>query len=375
MSGGEGGDSSGRLRELVQAWVRPAVRTRQPYPVADATGLLKLDQMENPFDWPGPALRQAWQEALGAATVNRYPDAQAALLKQALRQYLGMAPDEPLLVGNGSDEIIQMLMVVFGGPGRTVLAPEPSFVMYRSLAEMNGLDFVGVDLDPATLTLDVEAMCAAIARHRPALVFLASPNNPTGTVFAEKDLRRVIEAAPGVVVLDEAYAAFAGFSHWRWVHDYPQLLVMQTLSKLGYAGLRIGYLTGAPAWLAEIDKVRLPYNVGVLPQLATCLMLGEQATLTTQLALLQSERERLTGVLRAWPGVHVWQSATNFLLVRLPVDAVAVHAHMRAHGVLVKCVARQHPLLERCLRITVSTPEENERCLAALAAGIRAGSA
>jgi len=363
---------SDRLAGLVETWVRPSVRARTPYPVADATGLLKLDQMENPHAWPGPALRQAWTEALGAATVNRYPDAQAVLLKRALRTHLGMAADAPLLIGNGSDEIIQMLMVVFGGTGRTVLAPEPSFVMYRSLAEMNGLAYVGVDLDPTTLTLDVAAMCAAIATHNPALVFLASPNNPTGTLFDETQLRQVIEAAPGVVVLDEAYAAFAGVSHWRWVHDYPQLLVMQTLSKLGFAGLRIGYITGAPEWLAELEKVRLPYNVGVLPQIATRLMLEDRATLAGQIADLCVERERLTALLRTWPGVQVWDSATNFLLVRLPVDAVAVHAHMRTAGVLVKCVARQHPLLERCLRLTVSTPAENARCLAALAAGISA---
>jgi len=361
-----------RLARLVKTWVRPAVRARQPYPVADATGMLKLDQMENPFDWPGPALRQAWTDALGAASVNRYPDAQAVELKRALRDYLGMAPDAPLLLGNGSDEIIQMLMVVFGGDGRTVLAPEPSFVMYRSLAEMNGLAYVGVDLDPRTLTLDVERMLAAIAMHNPALIFLASPNNPTGTLFGEDSLRRIIEAAPGVVVLDEAYAAFAGLSHWRWVFEYPQLLVMQTLSKLGFAGLRIGYVTGATAWLAELEKVRLPYNVGVLPQIATRLMLEAREALTGQLELLRAERTRLTDLLRGWPGTEVWDSATNFLLVRLPVDAVAVHAHMRAQGVLVKCVANQHPLLQRCLRITVATPAENQRCLTALAAGIAA---
>lgn len=360
------------LAHLIATWVRPSVRARQPYPVADATGLLKLDQMENPFDWPGPALRQAWTEALGAASVNRYPDAQAVALKRTLREYLGMAPDDPLLIGNGSDEIIQMLMVVFGGAGRTVLAPEPSFVMYRSLAEMNGLSYVGVDLDPATLTLDVAAMLEAIAVHNPSLIFLASPNNPTGTVFGEGELRRIIEATPGVVVLDEAYAAFAGFSHWRWVSDYPQLLVMQTLSKLGFAGLRIGYITGAAAWLAELEKVRLPYNVGVLPQIATRVMLEAREALAGQIELLRAERGRVTAILREWPSVHVWDSATNFLLVRLPVDALAVHAHMRAHGVLVKCVARQHPSLERCLRITVATPAENDRCLAALTAAITA---
>jgi len=328
--------------------------------------------MENPFDWPGPELRRTWAEVLGAATVNRYPDAQATLLKRALRDYLGMEAGGPLLLGNGSDEIIQMLMVVFGGEGRTVLAPEPGFVMYRSLAEMNGLSYVGVDLDPFTLTLDVQAMLAAIEAHQPAVVFLASPNNPTGTVFSEESLRCIIEASPGIVVLDEAYAAFAGFSHWRWVYEYPRLLVMQTLSKLGFAGLRIGYITGAPEWLAELEKVRLPYNVGVLQQLATRLMLEAREPLAAQLEILRSERERVTAVLRGWQGVHVWESATNFLLVRLPVDALAVHAHMRAHGVLVKCVARQHPLLERCLRITVATAAENERCLAVLAEGIEA---
>lgn len=360
------GSRKSLVEDRIAALVRPGVLARMPYPVADATGLLKLDQMENPFDWPGPALKAAWAEALGAATVNRYPDAQALPLKAAIRDYLGADDTTPLLLGNGSDEIIQMLMVVFGGPGRVVLAPEPSFVMYRSLAEMNGLEYVGVGLEPTQLTLDLPAMLAAIKQHQPAVIFLASPNNPTGTLFAESDLRAIIEAAPGVVVLDEAYGPFAGFSHWRWIETYPQLLVMQTLSKLGYAGLRVGFILGDPAWLAEIEKVRLPYNVGVLPQIATRLMLEHREPLESQLQLLRAERERITTLLAGWPGVQVWPSATNFLLVRLPADAVAVHARMRELGVLVKCVTRQHPLIRGCLRITISTPEENERCLAAL---------
>lgn len=354
------------LEQRIQQWVRPQVRARQPYPVADSSGLLKLDQMENPYDWPSPALREAWAAAFAAVTVNRYPDAQARELKTALRDYLGMASDAPILLGNGSDEIIQMLMVVLGGPDRVVLAPEPSFVMYRSLAEMNGLTYVGVDLDPDTLTLDRAAMLRAIEVHQPALIFLASPNNPTGTLFAAEDLEAIIEAAPGLVVLDEAYGPFAGFSHWRWIERYPQLLVMQTLSKLGYAGLRVGFVVGATEWLAELEKVRLPYNVGVLPQLATRLMLNERETLQRELAVILAERDRVTSLLAGWPGVRVWPSATNFLLVRIPGDAVAIHARMRELGVLVKCVARQHPLIAGCLRLTIATPEQNERCLAAL---------
>lgn len=346
--------------------IRPEILRLAAYHVPDARGMVKLDAMENPYPLPSE-LARALAELLAATPVNRYPDPRAAELKAALRQAFAIPAELDILLGNGSDELIQILTLALARPGATLLSVEPSFVMYRLIAEFCGMRYVGVPLTSA-FALDEAAMLAAIAEHRPALVFLAYPNNPTGNAFARTAIERLIRAAPGLVVVDEAYHAFAGgLSFLDDLARYDNLLVMRTVSKLGLAGLRLGYLVGAPGWIAEFDKLRLPYNVGVLTQRAAHFALQNLAVLEHQADRIVAERARLKQALEAIAGVEVFDSVANFLLLRLQ-QAAAVFEGLKRRGVLVKNLDGAHPLLADCLRVTVGTPDENRCFLDALKA-------
>ncbi len=347
----------------VRAVVRPKIRAMHAYPVAKATGLIKLDAMENPYGLSGEA-RAEMAAAVANARINRYPDGGGDEVKAALRQTQGIGNDVGLVLGNGSDEILQLLTMLVAKPGATVLAPEPSFVLYRTLAEAFDLRFVGVPLN-ADLALDIDAMLAAIARTRPALVWLAVPNNPTGTLFAVADIERIVTAAPGVVAVDEAYHAFAEVSLLPRVLAFPNLVVVRTLSKIGMAGVRLGYAAAHPAWTTEIDKIRPPYNVNVLTQAVVPVLLRHGELLAEQAAAIRRERARMAKELAALHGVTVFPSAANFLLIRVP-DANAWFQALREAGILVKNVHGWHPLLDGCLRITIGTPAENNAVLEAL---------
>lgn len=354
---------------LIENLVRDDVRAASAYHVPDSQGLIKLDAMENPYVWP-EAMYVELGHRLRSASINRYPDPHAQGLRHALRRAVGIAPRWEILFGNGSDEIIQMLIAAVAKPGCSVLAPAPSFVMYRVLAGLFGARFEEVALGE-DFELDPDAMRRAIERHRPQLVFLACPNNPTGNVFGADALRAVLEAASGLVVIDEAYGPFTTADHLGLLDDYPNLLIMRTLSKLGLAGLRLGYLVGDPRWIVQIDKVRLPYNVGVLTQIAGELALENFDVLLEQTRRICAERERVFGLLGRDSRLRCWSSEANFLLVRTPAGtARAIHAAMRDAGVLVKCLDGSHALLTDCLRLTVGTQEENEAMLSALRAAL-----
>jgi histidinol-phosphate aminotransferase len=270
-----------------------------------------------------------------------------------------------VLLGNGSDEIISMISVACAQPGAQVLAPVPGFVMYEVSARLANLEFVGVPLN-ADFTLDTGAMLAAIERHRPAVVYLAYPNNPTGNLFDENDIERIIAAANrSLVVIDEAYQPFAGHSWMPRAGDFDNVVVMRTVSKLGLAGIRLGYLAGRPAWLGEFDKVRPPYNVNVLTQATADFLLDHVDLLDAQAAQLRSERAKLAQAVAGLPGAHVFPSAGNFLLVRVP-DASATFETLLNARVLIKNVSKMHPLLANCVRLTVGSPEQNTQLLAAL---------
>ncbi|MFN9773510.1 MAG: histidinol-phosphate transaminase [Burkholderiales bacterium] len=346
-----------------QDLLRPDILAMSSYHVPPAAGLVKLDAMENPYALP-EALKQALAERLAAVAINRYPAPSYARLKQLIREKLGVPAGAEVLVGNGSDELIAMISVATAKPGATVVAPAPSFVMYDLSTRFAGSRFVPVPL-AADLSLDLDAMLAAIAEHRPAVVWLAYPNNPTGNCFDRADVERILAAAPGLVVLDEAYQPFALDS---WMDDLPRhdhLVVMRTVSKLGLAGIRIGYMAASPRWIAEFDKVRPPYNVSVLDEAAAEFALEHLDVLQAQCARIRDDRERLRAALDAIPGVATFPSHANFVLVRV-AGASAVAAGMRERGVLIKDVSRMHPLLADCLRLTVGTPDENAAMLAAL---------
>ena len=348
-----------------QDWLRPEIMALNAYHVPPAQNMIKLDAMENPYSWP-ESLQAEWQDCLASVAVNRYPDASAAELKRLLRQHFGIAGHQDLLLGNGSDEIIQLLAMALARPGATLLAPEPGFVMYRMIAEFAGLNYVPVPLN-ADFDLDEAAMLAAIEAHQPALVFLAVPNNPTGNTFSETVLRKVVAVCPGVVVIDEAYTAFTDADYLPLCDEFSHVLVMRTVSKMGLAGLRLGFLVGGPQWLGELEKMRLPYNINSLTQAAAEFAMRHGDVLTEQSRLLVAQRQRLFDALSAMPGLKVWPSEANFILVRcLDRQATEVNQALKQRGILIKCLHGAHPALDQCLRLTVGTPEEMSALLTAL---------
>jgi histidinol-phosphate aminotransferase len=351
------------VQARVKSTIRPKIRALKAYPVAKATGMIKLDAMENPYGLSGEA-RADIAAAVANARINRYPDGGGDEVKTALRRALKLPDHVALVLGNGSDEILQMLTAVVAKPGAVVLAPDPSFVLYRMQAELANLRFVGVPLR-ADLSLDADAMLAAIDKHRPALVWLAYPNNPTGTLFDARDIERIVAATPGLVAVDEAYYAFADASFLPRVLEFPNLVVVRTLSKVGMAGIRLGYAAGHPAWIAELDKVRPPYNINTLTQAVVPVLLRHGDLLAEQAAAIRRERARMATALSALRRVTVFPSHANFLLVRVP-DAAHWFATLKDAGILVKNVDGWHPLLANCLRITVGTPAENNAVLEAL---------
>ena len=355
-----------KLDELVEHWVRPEIRALSAYHVQPATGLIKLDAMENPYTWPAD-LRDDWAALLRAVNVNRYPDPSAAALRERLADAMSVPSGMRLLLGNGSDELIQMIAMSLAGPSRSLLSVDPGFVMYRMIATFCGLRYVGVRLRTDDFDIDLPAVLQALDEHQPAVVFLAYPNNPTGNLFDEQALFEIIRAAPGLVVIDEAYAPFTDASFMQRLGEFDNLVVMRTVSKMGLAGLRLGLLAGSPAWLDEFDKVRLPYNINVLTQASADLALRNKAVFDRQTESIRVERERLAAALAELDGVRVYPSQANFILMRTPRgQAAAWFEGLRARGVLVKTLHGVHPLLEDCLRPTVGKPEENDALLAAL---------
>lgn len=347
-----------RVQERIARLVRPELRQALAYAVPEAGGLIKLDAMENPYPWPAE-LKQPWLEALARVELNRYPDPRGQRLKQRLREVFAPPAGMELLVGNGSDELIQIILLALAGTERCVLAPVPTFVMYEVIARAVGMRFIGVPL-AADFALDLPAMREALSRYRPAVTFIANPNNPTGNLFASSALEVIAREADGLVVIDEAYFAFTDESFMGRLTEFDNLLVLRTLSKLGLAGLRLGWLIGDPAWLAELDKLRLPYNVNSLTQASAEYALGKRAVLDDQVARVRSERERLYATLTRLPGVRPWPSETNFILFRTESRSAAdVHAALREGGVLVKNLDPLGGALSGCLRVTVGTPQEN----------------
>jgi histidinol-phosphate aminotransferase len=340
--------------------VRPEVLAMSAYAVADSDGMVKLDAMENPYPLP-PALRRELAERLADVELNRYPEPNPGALRELIARQMKVPAGMDLLLGNGSDDLIQILTLALARPGASLMYPAPTFVMYSMNATFSGMKAIAVPLRD-DFSLDADVFIARMRAEKPALVFLAYPNNPTGVLYPQADVVRVIEAAPGLVVIDEAYHVFAGKTFMDHLPRYPNLLVLRTVSKLGLAGIRLGYLAGSPGWVRELNKVRQVYNVNVLTEAAARFVLERIDVLEAQAAQIRAERTRLGAALRALPGVTVFPSEANFFLVRVR-DAGKTYEGLRQQGVLVRNL---HPGLANCLRITVGTPDENRILLNAL---------
>lgn len=358
------------LADRLQKVIRQDVQSMHAYAIQPSAGFVKLDAMENPFRLP-PELQRELGERLGRVAINRYPTQCVADVIAALTGYVKPPAGCKLMLGNGSDELISLLALACDVPGATILAPLPGFVMYEMSAKLQGLKFVGVPLT-ADFELDEAALLAAIEQHRPAITYLAYPNNPTANLFDDAVIERIVAAVGrqnGLVVFDEAYQPFSSKTWMQRMAAHEHVLVMRTLSKFGLAGVRLGYMAGAAALIDQIDKVRPPYNISVLNAEATLFALDHADQFARQAAILRSERERLHQALAAMPGVEAFPSEANMILVRVP-DSKRAFEGMKQRGVLIKHIAGLHPLLANCLRLTVGTPEENTLMIDALKASL-----
>ena len=355
--------------------IRTDITSMSAYAIQDATGMVKLDAMENPYRL-SDEMQARLGARLGAVAINRYPGSNADDLKAALRNYAQIPPAHGITLGNGSDEFISLIAMACDTRAQTgipavILAPLPGFVMYEMAASHQGLDFVGVPLTE-NFELDEPAMIAAIIEHRPAITFIAYPNNPTANLWDAQVIRNIIRAAQttdGIVVIDEAYQPFSALSWIDEVKANPQanvnVIIMRTLSKFGLAGVRLGYAFGSKELIDEIDKVRPPYNISSLNIECALFALEHAEEFAKQAASIREERGRIIAAINNLPHAIVFPSDANMILVRLP-DAEATFAHLKANGILVKNVSGMHTLLTNCLRLTVGTAEENTLLLAAL---------
>jgi len=364
------------VQSLIQRRIRQDVVSMHAYAIQDSQGMVKLDAMENPHRLPAD-LQAELGRRLGALAINRYPDGRVNELRKALADYAGMPEGFDIMLGNGSDELISLLAmacdvpVAAGGKKPVILAPLPGFVMYAMSAQLQGLDFCGVPLT-ADFELDTAAMLSAIAEQQPAIVYLAYPNNPTANLWDGDAMAQIVAAAAltsSIVVIDEAYQPFSSRSYIDVIRQNPaghaHVLLMRTLSKFGLAGVRLGYMMGAKALVAEVDKVRPPYNISLLNTECALFALEHQDVFAAQALEIRAQRAMLLEAFAKLPGVHAWKSDANMILIRVP-DAQKTFDGLKARGVLIKNVSKMHPLLAQCLRVTVGTADENTRLLAAL---------
>ena len=351
--------------------IREDVQAMSAYHVSDASGLVKLDVMESPYRLPDWLAKEVG-DVVANLELNRYPVPTAHKLRALIKDVMRVPAGCDVLLGTGSDECIQYITAAIAREGATVMAPAPSFAMFALYAQFYRLPFVGVPLN-ADFTLDAERFIAAMQQHKPALVWLAFPNNPTGNPFPVADIERIVAAAPGLVVIDEAYQAFAGTTFMPRIAEVNNLVVLRTVSKIGMAGVRLGYVSGQPEWIREFDKTRSPFNVSVLSEAVAIKLLENKQVLDEQAAIVRAERDKLVTALKGISGLTQFPSAANFVLARVESDnggiagaATRVFEAMKKQGVLVKNFSGGHPLLENCLRLTVGTPDENRAMINAL---------
>ena len=345
--------------------IRPVIKDLQAYHVADASGLIKLDAMENPYPLSAD-LKEKFQASLSEAHLNRYPDPAASSLSDKLREVMQVPEDKSIVLGNGSDELIQMLAMAVAEKDVSLMSFDPGFVMYKMIADFVNVNYVGVALRE-DFSLDMEVIRKSIKQSQPAIIFIAYPNNPSANCYNEKEIEEIISIAPGLVVLDEAYYPFAQVSFMSRLTEFDNLLVMRTVSKMGLAGLRLGLLCGHPDIINEIDKIRLPYNINVLTQITAEFVLDNINELDHQARLIRDEREVLLEKMNALPELEVFPSQANFILFRvLNKNANDVFDSIKQSGVLIKNMKADSGLLKNCLRVTVGAPEENLAFIAAL---------
>lgn len=345
-------------------FIRDDIKAMSAYRIADLPeGFIKLDAMESPYHPFArfPELSNEWLRLIAQAPIHLYPNPAASGMQETLRKAFDIPESAAIALGNGSDELIQFMTLLVAQSGATMLAVEPSFVMYRHNAELYGMNYVGVPLNE-DFTLDFPAVLSAIDKHQPALIFIAYPNNPTGVCFRREEVEAIIRAARGIVVVDEAYGAFSRDSFLPQAGSVENLVVMRTISKIGFAGLRIGYAAGSPAVMDELAKILPPYNMNQLSLATTKFALQHHDAIQTTIDILKAERERVFNELSAIGRLKAFPSEANFITVRVP-DADALFNTLKENRILIKKLHGTHPLLAQCVRITIGSPGQNDAVL------------
>ena len=345
---------------VIENLVRPEVRQLVPYTTKYLPRYARMDSNENPFPWPEKMRKALYGEELA---LNRYPDGMAEELKKAIAAYVNVS-DSGILTGNGSDELVQTILLTFGGLGKSLVLHPPTFGMYRIYARLTGTAVADVPLLP-DLTLDTEGMLKAALKPEANVVIICSPNNPTGSLFPQEDILRLTRESGKIIVVDEAYAEFVGETLVPEIKNYPNLIIMRTFSKsFGMAGLRLGYLLGQPEVIDLVNRVRAPFNVNTFSQRAGILALEHLAEYREQIRRIMAETGKLFEGLSRLPGVVVYPTRTNFILFQ-PPDSDGWAEALLKEGFLVRNLG-DIPVLGRCLRISAGLPEENERFLQAV---------
>jgi len=338
--------------------IRKDIKALGAYHVPDSSGMIKLDAMENPFPLPND-LKKAWQKRLGEVEINRYPDADMQPLREKIAARDGLSADQ-VLIGNGSDEIIQMLLLA--AENGACVSPAPTFVMYDLISRWLRRPVSTVPLEN-NFSLDARKFLQLCAREKATIAFLACPNNPTGNMWSEEAISEIARNFRGLVVIDEAYSPFADRTHVNLIA--PNVMILRTFSKAGWAGLRLGYLLGDAATIRELNKVRLPYNINSLSQASADFFLDHFDVFDRQAGEIRAERERVGKALKALDGIEVFPSQANFLLLRVK-DADSVFEALKGKGILIKNLNGQGGVLKNCLRVTIGSESENNALLSAL---------
>lgn len=341
--------------------IKPEVRRLSAYTLKHVKADVKLDQNENPYELPQELKEEVARRVL-ARPWGRYPEFVPASTTKAVADFTGWREDG-ILIGNGSNELIQAGLSVILGPGQKAVIPQPTFTLYKLLSSVFQANLVTVPLNAADFSFDVDALVNA--SRDAAITVICSPNNPTGNVLDNDSVKRILEATPGLVFVDEAYNEFSGLSAFGLLASYPNLVLLRTFSKaMSMAGLRFGYMLAHPEIAKEVHKGKLPYNVNVFTLAAAEAVMARPDIMKDAVQTLVSERRRLITEVRRRPGAEAFDSHANFFLLRTPHNARDLFEALYAHGVLVRDVS-SYPMLDRVLRVSAGKPEENDRFLQA----------
>ncbi len=345
-------------------YFRPELASLAPLDFPSTRGKVRLHLNENPYPLPPPVRRELARAMAQELEFNRYGLPETADLRRAVAAYAGLEP-EWVDINSGSDAIILGLHLAFGGPGRQMVTPVPTFPSYQVYGAVAGTEMVPVDLEPDFSLPRIQLLQAA-ARSEAAILALCNPNNPTGNLFPAAELEELIGEADSLVVVDEAYFEYSGVTVASLLAQYPHLLVMRTFSKaFNAAGIRLGYLLAHPDLIREMRKVRQPFALGLFPQLAGQVLLRHRRLFQAQLWQLQQELEEMREEANCLPGVEALPSCTNFFLLRTPLESEQLARALAARDILVSDVSH-HSLLRRCIRVSLGRPEENRALLDAL---------